>query len=375
MGQAVSATLSSIVDQASHLAGSRRASLMLPAADADELRVIAATGLPAVIASAARVRVGKPVSGVVAKTRQPILCNHADRRGARRAATYQTGAYISVPVPLADAGCGALNVADPIAGRTFDEGDLTRVEAFGQTIGHDLAFAQAQRRIQHLAAEVRRLQVQIVQAQEEERRRIARELHDEAGHALTAAIFRLDLESTRLPAEAASARSVLGTARDSLLECATTLHDIAFALRPRILEDLGLSAALRSLARQAMAADGLEVTLAVDGQERPLDKGVELAVFRVVQEALTNTRKHARATQAAIRLSFHPHVLLVQIEDNGSGIGAPEAGSPRRPGLGLAGMRERIEVLDGVFEIGARQGGGTRIAMQVPLEPHGDGNG
>ena len=367
-GQVNSADLLAVVNQACYLAGSHRASLMLPT-KTDELRVAAATGLSPAIATTARVRLGEPVSGVVATTRQPILRKQVDRSGTCHAASYQTGAFISVPVPLQDAGCGVLSVADPLGERTFQEDDLARLQTFGQTIARSLAFAGAQQRIEQLEAEVHRLQWQVVQAQEEERRRLARELHDEAGHALTAAIFRLDLERLQLPTDAASVGAALSGTRETLLECAATLHELAFALRPRILEDLGLVPAVRSLARQALAAGNLQVAVTVDGPERPLDDTVQLVVFRVAQEALTNIRKHAQATQAWIRLAFQPRRLLVRIEDNGRGFGGADVQSHQRPGLGLQGMRERVELLGGVFEVGAREGGGTRLSVQLPLAP------
>ena len=367
--QVDNAELLAVVDQARHLTASRRASLMLPTTNTGELRVAAATGLPPAIATTARVRLGEPVSGVVATTQQPILRKQVDRSGTLHAASYQTGAFISVPVPLQDAGCGVLNVADPLGERTFHEDDLARLQTFGQTIARSLAFASAQRRIQQLEAQVRRLQWQVVQAQEDERRRLARELHDEAGHALTAAIFRLDLERLQLPTDAVSVAAALSGTRETLLECAATLHEVAFALRPRILEDLGLVPAVRSLARQALADGTLQVAVTVDGPERPLDDTVQLVVFRVVQEALTNIRKHTQATQAWIRLAFQPRRLLVRIEDNGRGIGGADVQSRQRSGLGLKGMRERVELLDGVFQVGAREDCGTRLAVQLPLAP------
>lgn len=357
-------TLTTVVELARRLVGGGRASLMLPTEGAEELRIAAASGLPAAVATETRVRFGEAIAGMVAQTRQPVQVNDP-QSGARRVSRYRTGSFISVPVPL-DGACGVLNVADPVSGWAFQADDLATLQAFAEYIAHSLAHAPARQRVQQLQDAVRQAQWQLIQAQEQERQRIARDLHDEAGHALTAAIFRLDLEMMALQA-ADGARAVLDRTRDSLLECAATLHSIAFALRPRILEDLGLGAALRSLAQQAMEGDELQVTLVIEGRERVLGEAVELAIFRVVQEALTNIRKHARATQVAVRLTFGARRLLIAVEDNGIGIGAGSAAARERPGLGLGGMRERVEVLGGTFEIGRRRGGGTRLAVRLPL--------
>jgi signal transduction histidine kinase len=218
--------------------------------------------------------------------------------------------------------------------------------------------------LQDVVAQLRR---QMIQAQEDERRRVASDLHDEAGHALTTAIFRLDLEMAHLPPDAREARATLDRARDSLLECAMTLHSIAFALRPRILEDLGLGAALRSLAAQTMEVDAVQVGLTIEGEEQQLDETVELTVFRIVQEALTNVRKHARATQVWVRLTYGRPQLTVTIEDDGVGLDTPNVTPGRQSGLGLVGMYERLQTHGGRLEIGGREGGGARLVARLPL--------
>lgn len=365
------ANLNTVVELARRLVGGHRASLMLPADDARELRIAAASGLPAKVTAETRVRFGDSISGVVAQTRQPMQVNEPGA-ATSRAARYRTGSFISVPVPLNDATCGVLNVADPVAGGAFGSDDLITLQSFAEYIAHHLAPMPAQQRVRQLQDAIRQTQWQLIQAQENERQRIARDLHDEASHALTAAIFRLDLEALALPDEAASTRAALGRIRESLMECAATLHSIAFALRPRILEDLGLGAALRSLAQQAMEAGSLQVTLTIDGDERPLGEPIELAVFRVVQEALTNIRKHAAASRVWVRLAFQPRRLAIVVEDDGVGIVARQATRSARPGLGLGGMRERVEVLGGTFEAGPRDGGGTRLHVLVPLAAEGD---
>ncbi|HEX5501238.1 MAG TPA: GAF domain-containing sensor histidine kinase [Thermomicrobiales bacterium] len=375
-------SLESMVELARRLVRSRRASLMLPGRDtAEELHVAAASGLPAEIASAARVRLGDPVSGIVAQTRRPLLVNERGRARARgapealaartvrppRRPSYRTGSFISVPVPIAGMGYGVLNVADPVKRRGFGRDDLESLQSFAGHIAHELAYTRG-----HHNGDLR---WRVIQAQEEERRRIARELHDEAGHALAAAIFHLDLETVKLPTGADSAQEALQDARDTLMDCTAMLHDIAFALRPRILEDLGLAAALRSLTSRARASSGLDMTLTIAGEERPLPEALELAVFRVVQEALTNVLKHARATVGSVILRYGPASLVLVVADNGVGLrelpGAGAASALARPSLGLGGLRERVAMLGGTLEVGAAAPGGTQLTVTLPLDLDG----
>jgi signal transduction histidine kinase len=216
---------------------------------------------------------------------------------------------------------------------------------------------------------VRDLAAWLIQTQEEERQRLGRELHDEAGHTVLMAIFRLDLALQQLPPDAVQARDALISARASLLECSEDLHAIAFALRPRILGDLGLPAALRSLASRDGAPGAPMVEVVVQGTPRRLDAALELTAFRAVQEALTNARKHSEATLVRVVLGYRPPKLLVRIDDDGVGMLPAASADARRPGLGLAGMRERAALLGGTFAIEVRPGGGTRLRLVLPLEP------
>lgn len=368
-GQTKDGTLEIAVELACRLVGSRRASLMLPTSDPDELRIVASSGVPMTVVAEARVRLGTPVSGLVAQTHQPMLVDGRGYSTIQRVASYQTNSFISVPVLLEGTTYGVLNVADPIEGGVFQVDDLTTLQAFSRYVAQQLAFVPLQQQVQQLQDTMRQFVWRMIQTQEDERGRVAREVHDEASHALTTAIFRLDLEAVRLSPDAVEARATLSRTHDSLVECAAALHRIAFALRPRVLDDLGLGLALQSLVRQETEHDELRITLAIDGQERPLGEETELAVFRAVQEALTNIRKHARATEAWVTVTYHAAELVVTIEDDGVGIGRPTETTGRRPALGLVGLRERVSVFDGTLEIGVRVGGGTQLIVRLPLHP------
>jgi signal transduction histidine kinase len=203
------------------------------------------------------------------------------------------------------------------------------------------------------ALEARTLQLEqltrlMLRAQEDERRRIARELHDEAGQILTAAKIELDLDGRK------EASEMVGRALDQV-------RNISNLLRPTVLDDLGLSPALRRLVEDFGRRTQIETSLEGEDGLPALGGEVQVAIYRVVQEALTNVARHARATRAWVRLGADGHRVRVVIEDDGQGV----AGEPV-PHLGLLGMRERVTELGGALTIEGRPGSGVRIAVVLP---------
>jgi two-component system sensor histidine kinase UhpB len=198
---------------------------------------------------------------------------------------------------------------------------------------------------------------QILRAQEEERRRIARELHDEAAQVLTSLLVRLRLlEQFRTPQDAQARVKELRelTAR--------ALHDvrrIALELRPAMLDDLGLVAAIQAYVDDLNAAGGVRVALTTAGLDGRLPVEVELAFYRVAQEALTNVVRHARATEAHARLKRTGTSVTLEVEDDGVGFDVRESAVTR--GLGLQGMRERMALIGGEVRVESSPGRGTRI--------------
>lgn len=352
------------VDLAVRLVHGRRASLMLPSQEDGLLTMAAATGISRPIAERVRVRLGEPVAGAVALERRPLLVNHRKVRPGNRDRGYLTGGFISVPVPLSGGSCGVLNVADARHPEGFQIDDLRALEALTTQVTASLEHNQLRLRADTDERTIHQLRRQVIEVQEAERQRLARDLHDEAGHALTAAVLRLDLEIAK-QLDGSAAIDALNRAREQLVECSQTLHSIAFNLRPRILEDFGLHAALRSLARHVTEHSDLQVSLEISGDVWALAEMEELAILRVVQEALTNTQKHARANRVDIRLHYDALWLTLRIEDDGAGFAPGLSGSPvkrERVSMGIHGMRERIELLNGTFGIGPGPSGGTLVS-------------
>ena len=206
-----------------------------------------------------------------------------------------------------------------------------------------------------------------VHAQEDERARIARELHDETSQVLTA--FSLDLATMR---QLASYRKDIILLVDRLQvlgkQMSQGIFRLVHDLRPAQLDDLGLVSALRYLAEPEHCPPGLQVILEVNGQERRLDPTVETVLFRVTQEALTNISRHARIESATIKLLYEESQITLWIEDHGVGFNPADNFSPPR-GWGLAGMQERVDSVDGTLNILSSPGKGTIIEVIIPFIP------
>ncbi|MFG2786701.1 sensor histidine kinase [Streptomyces sp. NPDC048419] len=194
-------------------------------------------------------------------------------------------------------------------------------------------------------------------AQERERQRIARELHDEVGQTLTAVLLQLKRVADRVPGEL---RAEVGQAQEAARAGLDEIRRIARRLRPGVLEELGLVSALRSLATE-FTAHGLTVRHSVPGDLPPLSEESELVVYRVAQEGLTNTARHARADRAEVRLRPLADGVELLVRDNGKGLGAaPE-------GAGIRGMRERALLVGADLLLEPGPEGGTDVRLRIPV--------
>lgn len=221
-------------------------------------------------------------------------------------------------------------------------------------------------RLQRNEREFRRLGRAVWRVQEDERRRLARELHDGVGQNLTAIKHRLAAIASTLPDNAQDTRGALDAA---IALCGDTLEDtrqLSRLLRPAILDDLGLEPALRWLARSQGEASGLDISLDI-GPLPALDGDLQTLLFRVAQEALNNIARHAQARSVLIRVVARGGLLQLQVADDGRGF-APEL-AERGGGSGLGGMRERLRLYDGKLEVHSVPGEGTRLRAVVPLPP------
>jgi two-component system, NarL family, sensor histidine kinase UhpB len=213
-------------------------------------------------------------------------------------------------------------------------------------------------------AQLHKLSMQVVNAQEEERKRIARELHDDTAQVLTAQLLRLKtLEATGQSLDAEKLGQLIEMTAGALEDVRHMAHE----LRPPSIDDLGLQASLESLAAQYRERFGLPVRFYAQGIKRRLPAGVEIAIYRIVQEALTNVAKHASAPSATVTIGVDDAVAWARIRDEGCGFNADLAGAQRGSGLGLFGMQERATLFGGRLMIDSQPGQGTTVFVRIPL--------
>jgi two-component system sensor histidine kinase UhpB len=244
--------------------------------------------------------------------------------------------------------------------------DLNRLAAALNTILDRLEAYT--RTIETYRQQLRALSGRVITAQEEERRRIARELHDETSQALATLIINLDLAEQSLPHELAQTREALRATRRLAAQTLEEVRKLVYNLRPTALDDLGLVPALRWYARDHLDKMGVQVRLEAKGCTERLSPQVETAIFRIAQEALNNIAKHAQARNARVSLGMKDSRLTLMIEDDGRGFDVDEVlRSTEERHLGLFGIEERVALLGGTFNIESQPGHGTRLRVQVPL--------
>jgi two-component system sensor histidine kinase UhpB len=201
----------------------------------------------------------------------------------------------------------------------------------------------------------------VLRAQEEERRRLARDLHDEVNQALTAILLRLEALSQAAPPELAEELTEL---KRLVNQAMSELLQLARQLRPTALDDHGLLPAMVSQVRRFAAQTGIKADLNASGENLPLQPDEELAVYRIAQEALANIARHADASLVEVDLRSGNEGLELKVRDDGRGFSPDHAG--HKGGLGLGGMAERARLVGGELTIDSRPGVGTELSLRVP---------
>ncbi len=206
----------------------------------------------------------------------------------------------------------------------------------------------------------------IIRAQEEERRRVAREIHDGPAQAMANIVFRAEVCERLIDTDIARSKHELKDLREQVRVALRETRKIIFDLRPMTLDDLGLVPTVRRVLDTMKERCGIFPEVIIIGEEKRLDSHIEIGLFRIIQEALNNVEKHARASGVWVRLDFRLSIVSAVVEDNGRGFAsADNLGSES---FGLMGMRERINLLGGELNIKSEIGKGTRIYAAVPLK-------
>jgi signal transduction histidine kinase len=340
------------------LIGARVALIALPLTPDGDLRIAAADAQNGGGASLTGYELSRAhsKSGRVLERRQSARVDSVledpeiDQEEARRIGA-RTGIY--VPLVARGQAIGVIAVHDKLGpDARFTDEDLRLAEIFAARAAVAVALSE------RVARDTLR---RVVEAQELERRRLARELHDETGQALTSILLGMKaIRASGTPAEAERAEADV---RAQIVQALQDVRALAVELRPSALDDFGLVPALERLAETFQARSGLETLVQANLSGR-LPPEVETVLYRVVQEALTNIVKHAGAEHVSIVIRSREKSVAATIDDDGRGFAAEDV---RAEALGLLGMRERLALVGGTLEVESSRDSGTTIAAQVPL--------
>jgi two-component system, NarL family, sensor histidine kinase UhpB len=246
-----------------------------------------------------------------------------------------------------------LESIDPTEPATFDLGEDPATEV-------DRLAASFRRLLERVDNERRRSGKLVLRGQEEERRRVARDLHDEVNQALTGVLLRLEALAQDVPADqrprVAEIKALTGQAMDELLR-------LARQLRPTALDDHGLAPAIEAQVRGFADRTGVAAHIAVRGDPSSLDEETQTVVYRVAQEALSNAAQHARPGRIDVELSTDENGVVLRVRDDGEGF---DPLATRAGGLGLDGMAERARLAGGMLDLRSERGAGTELTLRLP---------
>jgi two-component system, NarL family, sensor histidine kinase DegS len=239
----------------------------------------------------------------------------------------------------------------------------------------DVAFSYLSGDLQNLGAALKSaeqrqyLGIRVILAQEEERKRVAREIHDGPAQMMANVVLRAEICEKMLDRDVSKVRTELQDLKQMVRDSLAEVRQIIFGLRPMALDDLGIVPTLRRYLGDFQIKNGIITELKVFGREKRFNSGLEVAIFRSIQEALNNVWKHSRARVATVKLELTDKQIAVHIDDDGVGFSVEDALASREEGhFGLLGMKERIQLLDGKMEIKSVPNEGTRILITLPIQ-------
>ncbi|MCG9966477.1 sensor histidine kinase [Pelotomaculum terephthalicicum JT] len=217
--------------------------------------------------------------------------------------------------------------------------------------------------------QAQQMAMSIIRAQEEERKRVAREIHDGPAQSMANIVMRAEYCQKLLDLQPERVRGELFALQELVRSSLTDVRKIIFDLRPMVLDDLGLAPAIKRYLSDYNDQFDVQVEFLFIGQQKRLESSVEVALFRIIQEAVNNIKKHARAKNALVKMEMLPDKVNIHIKDDGIGFDLSKVmADGERDGYGLIGIRERVQLLKGGFDISTAPGKGTSIGISVPVD-------
>lgn len=276
--------------------------------------------------------------------------------------------HVTVPLVARSEVLGLLNIASDNP-KDFGEEELQLLNAIGRQLGVAIDKARLLEELKQREDLRGQLLERVISAQEEERRRIARELHDETSQSLASIVVGLKAAEKTMPIDPSQSQEIMSGLRSSVSQTVKEIQNIIYDLRPTLLDDLGLIPALHWYTESRLKEQGVEVELSIEGRPKRLPPELETTLFRVAQEAVTNVIRHARARQVWLNLKFDIDAASIRIRDNGHGflVRQPASSPNGRKALGLLGIQERASLLGGKFKVRSTPGEGTELMLWIPV--------
>lgn len=332
-------------------------------------------GLSAKYAGEMCLTMGGGIAGKVAQTGEPILLEDIskDPDAARPDLIAAEGlkGFVSVPLKAKDKVLGVMNVASHQAGK-FTSDDMHLLNSIACQLGTAIEQAKLYEQLSEGKERYQMLLRQALTIQEQERKRIARELHDETSQELTGLALNLQAVNEMMEmggVEDAEIKAILKKTQSLAVHAGTELTKLIRELRPTLLDTLGLPAAIHQLAEANLSSQGINVSSEFRGIDQKLPSEIELAFFRISQEAMSNIIKHSEAKNASIKIECDAKRCILRVEDDGKGfdVGKITSIDRRGRGAGLFGMKERVKLVSGRCSIDSKPGQGTRVIVKVPI--------
>jgi len=318
--------------------------------------------------------IGEGIAGKVAQSGRSVLLEDISKEpdAARPALINVEGlkAFISVPLRSKDKALGVMNVASYTA-HHFTREDMHLLHSIGDQLGIAIEQAKLYESLNAARERYQTLLRQTLTIQEEERKRIARELHDETSQDLTGLALNLQAVTEMMESsdvEVAEIKAILKKAHGIAVHAGAEVTRLIRELRPTLLDTLGLDAAISNLADNNLGSKGINVSTEFEGMERRFPPEIELSFFRIAQEAMSNIVRHSEAKNATIRLKCDHTKCVLCIEDDGKGFDVNEITGidQKGRGAGLFGMKERVTALGGNCTIESQPERGTKITSNIP---------
>ena len=332
-------------------------------------------GLSAKYVEQMKMSLGEGVAGKVAETGEPIVIENIskDPRAAHPdlVSTEGLGGFISVPLKAKDRVLGVMNIASHVPGK-FSADDMFLLNSIGCQLGTAIEQARLYQRLERGKERYQTLLQHALTAQEEERNRIARELHDETSQALTSLTLNLQAAITKAETDGVAEADFIDKLRKIQSLAVHTQNEISKLmkeLRPTLLDELGLPAAISRYAKDSLEPLGTKVFTEFEGVEERLPTEVEVTLFRIAQGTVGNILEHAEAKNVSIRLECNASECVLQVKDDGKGFDVNKITRVDKGGrgAGLFTMKERARLIGGACNIKSQPGKGTRIAVKIPL--------